>query len=309
MNCLVLGGAGFIGSHLVDALAGRGHRVRVFDLPNISAENLHRSLPSIEVLGGDFENRRAVAEALEGMETVVHLVSTTLPGPSNENPGYDVETNVIGSIHLLEEAVRQGVRKVVFASSGGTVYGIPETLPIPESHGTNPICSYGITKLAVEKYLTLFHHLHGLRHTVLRLGNPYGERQRTSGVQGAVAVFLGRTLQNEEITIWGDGTVARDYFHVSDLTRALLLAVEKDLPSPVYNVGSGTATSLLEILETIGAVTGRRPEVRFTPARKLDTPLNCLDIRKIRTEAGWVPTVSLREGIARTWEWMQSKGR
>jgi UDP-glucose 4-epimerase len=309
MNCLVLGGAGFIGSHLVDALVGRGHRVRVFDLPNISMENLDRSLPSVEILGGDFENRRMVAEALEGMEAVVHLVSTTLPGPSNENPGYDVETNVIGSIHLLEEAVRRGARKVVFASSGGTVYGVPEILPIPESHGTNPICSYGITKLAVEKYLTLFHHLHGLRRTVLRLANPYGERQRTNSVQGAVAVFLGRVLRNEEITIWGDGTVARDYFHVSDLARALLLAVENDLPSPVYNVGSGTATSLLEILGTIGAVTGRRPEVRFTPARKLDVPVNCLDIRKIRSEGGWAPMVSLEEGIARTWEWMKSKGR
>lgn len=307
MNCLVLGGAGFIGSHLVDALAGKGHRVRVFDLPNISTENLDGCRGGIEIHGGDFENRRAVSEALEGMDVAVHLVSTTLPGPSNENPAYDVETNVIGSIRFLEEAIRQGVGKIVFVSSGGTVYGIPEVLPIPETHPTHPICSYGITKLAVEKYLALFHHLYGLDYTILRLGNPYGERQRSASVQGAVAVFLGRLLRNEAISVWGDGNVARDYFHVSDLTRALLLAVEGNPPSRVYNVGSGRATSLLDILETVEAVTGLKPTVRFTEARKLDVPVNCLDITRIEQETGWKPAVSLTEGVDRTWAWMRSK--
>jgi len=308
MNCLVLGGAGFIGSHLVDALVGKGHRVRVFDLPNISTENLDGCRGVIEICGGDFENRRAVSEALTGIDVAVHLVSTTLPGPSNENPAYDVETNVIGSIRFLEEAIRQGVGKVIFVSSGGTVYGIPEVLPIPETHPTLPICSYGISKLAVEKYLALFHHLHGLDYTILRLGNPYGERQRSESVQGAVAVFLGRLLRKESITLWGDGTVARDYFHIEDLTRALLLAVESDLPSRVYNVGSGKATSL-HILETMGTVTGLRPAVRFTAARKLDVPVNCLDIGKIGRETGWLPAVSLEKGIARTWAWMKGKVR
>ena len=308
MNCLVLGGAGFIGSHLVDALVGKGHRVRVFDLPNISTENLDGCRGDIEICGGDFENRKAVSEALEGVDVTVHLVSTTLPGPSNENPAYDVETNVIGSIRFLEEAIRQGVGKVVFVSSGGTVYGIPEVLPIPETHPTLPICSYGISKLAVEKYLALFHHLHGLDYTILRLGNPYGERQRSESVQGAVAVFLGRLLRNESITLWGDGTVARDYFHVSDLIGALLLAVERDTPSRIYNVGSGRAASLLEILEKIKAVTGLTPEVKRTASRKLDVPVNCLDIGKIARDTGWKPSVSLEEGIARTWAWMKSKG-
>lgn len=309
MNCLILGGAGFIGSHLVDALVTRGHGVRVFDLPNISMENLERSREAIEVMGGNFENREDLKKALQGMDLVVHLVSTTLPGPSNENPGYDVKTNIIGSINLLEEAVREGVKKIIFASSGGTVYGVPKTLPIPEFHETDPRCSYGITKLTIEKYLILFHHLHGLGYTILRLGNPYGERQRSNNVQGAIAVFLGRTHTGKTIEIWGDGLVARDYFHVSDLTRAFLLAIESDGSSGIYNVGSGTAVSLLDILDAVRKVTGINPDVRFTPGRKLDVPVNCLDVRKIRTELNWAPAVSLEEGIRRTWEWVSRGSR
>jgi len=176
MRCLVLGGAGFMGSHIVDALVARNHRVRIFDLPNISTHNLHQSMDSVEILGGDFNNVNDISQALEDIDVVVHLVSTTLPGPSNENPVYDVESNVIGTLNLLKQAVEKRVKKIIFSSSGGTVYGIPRFVPIPETHETNPVCSYGITKLTIEKHLALFHHLHNLDYTVLRLANPYGER-------------------------------------------------------------------------------------------------------------------------------------
>lgn len=306
MRCLILGGAGFIGSHIVDALVARKHTVRIFDLPNISTHNLLRSRDSVEILGGDFNNVNDVSPALTEIEVVVHLVGTTLPGPSNENPVYDVESNVIGTLNILKLAVEKGVRKILFASSGGTVYGIPRTLPIPETHGTNPVCSYGITKLAIEKYLALFHHLYGLDYTVLRLANPYGERQRIDGVQGAVSVFLGKTLLRQPIQIWGDGTTARDYFHISDLVSAFMKVIESEAPSKIYNIAGGRARSLNDIVATIREVTGLLPEVRYLPARKLDVPVNCLDVGLARRELDWRPEMPWEEGIAHTWEWLNA---
>jgi UDP-glucose 4-epimerase len=305
MHCLILGGAGFMGSHIVDALVARDHRVRIFDLPNISTLNLKQSIDSVEILGGDFNNVNDISLALEDVDVVVHLVGTTLPGPSNENPAYDVESNVIGTLNLLKQAVEKGVKKIIFSSSGGTVYGIPRSVPIQETHETNPICSYGITKLAIEKYLALFHHLHNLDYTVLRLANPYGERQRIDNVQGAVTVFLGKTLLRQPITIWGDGSVARDYFYISDLVDAFMTVIESDPPSKIYNIAGGRARSLNDILSVIREVTGLQPVVRYTPGRRLDVPVNCLDIQLAEKELGWQPEISWEEGIARTWEWVK----
>lgn len=308
MNCLVLGGAGFIGSHIVEALVSRGHNVRVFDLSNISTRNIEQCLDRVEVIGGDFNNINDVSPALENIDVVVHLVCTTLPGPSNENPVYDVESNIIGTLNLLEKAVQKGVKKIIFPSSGGTVYGIPQTLPIPEDHRTDPFCSHGITKLAIEKYLGLFRHLYDLDYVVLRIGNPYGERQRIDNVQGVVGVFLGRTLLGETITVWGDGSVARDYCYIDDLVSAFVSVVESDTKSRIYNIAGGQAYSLRDILSIIREVTGDEPSVRFTPARRLDVPVSCLDIGRAKSELGWMPSTPLREGIAKTWEWVKSSG-
>lgn len=306
MNCLVLGGAGFIGSHVVDALLERGHKVRVFDRPNIDITNLSASMPHIEFLSGDFSNESNLAEALGGIDTVIHLISTTTPKTSNENSIYDVETNIAGSIKLLTFANDMGVRKIVFASSGGTVYGEPSILPIPETHSTNPICSYGITKLAVEKYLHLFHHLYGLDYVVLRIANPFGERQNPHGGLGAVTTFLWKVLKGEPITIWGDGTVARDYFYVGDLVAAFVQVIENTAQSRVYNIGSGKAHTLNSVIATIQTITGIAATVNHTPARTLDVPINYLDISLAEKELSWVPMVTLERGIDRTLGWLEN---
>jgi UDP-glucose 4-epimerase len=306
MHFLVLGGAGFMGSHIVDALVARRHKVRVFDLPNVGTQNLKQCLDSIEVIGGDFKNENDVSLALEGIEFIVHLVGTTLPEPSNENPAYDVDTNVISTLKLLDHAINKGVKRVIFVSSGGTVYGIPKSLPIPETHPTNPLCSYGITKLTIEKYLALYHRLYDLDYTILRLGNPFGERQRIANVQGAVAVFLGKIIQNQPITIWGDGSVARDFFYVGDFVSAFMRIIDSDPVSKIYNVASGQACSINEILSIIRKISGKEFSVNYTPGRKFDVPVNCLDISKAINELGWRPQFSLEEGIQKTWEWLKN---
>ena len=306
---LVLGGAGFIGSHLVDALVQRGHQVRVFDRPNVDICNLTQSLPFIELIAGDMSNEADLNNALKGINILVHLVSTTLPKTSNDNPVYDAETNIIGSLKLLALARNQGIRKVIFASSGGTVYGEPIIQPIPETHPTNPICSYGISKLAVEKYLHLFHYLYGMDYVVLRIANPYGERQNPLSGQGAVSTFLWKALVDEPISIWGDGTVARDYFHVSDLIAALICASEGRHPSHIYNIGSGQAYTLNRVLEIIRQITGKSLNVIFYPTRKLDVPINYLDISRAKAELLWKPTLTLEEGIAKTWEQMNTNSQ
>jgi len=200
--CLVLGGAGFIGSHLTQALLQAGHRVKVFDRPHLDRLPEMSARQGVEMFTGDFLNPQALEPALRGVEAVFHLVSTTLPKTSNDNPMYDVETNVLGSLRLVELCRRHGVRKIIFASSGGTVYGVPRAIPIDENHATQPNCSYGIHKLAIEKYLHLASALHGLDYCVLRPANLYGPRQRLDIAQGAAGVFLDRALRGQPIQVW-----------------------------------------------------------------------------------------------------------
>jgi UDP-glucose 4-epimerase len=275
--------------------------VRVYD----RGPNRFTGVPEgAEFVEGELGNHGLIREAVEGVEVVYHFVSTTLPKTSNDDPIYDVRSNLVDTLQLLEACVEAGVRKVVFSSSGGTVYGPPEAVPVTEDHPTNPISSYGIVKLAIEKYLGLFHHLHGLDYAALRISNPYGPLQDPAGQQGAISVFLDRIRTGRPITLWGDGGVVRDYLYVSDLTDALELAAETDTRRKVFNIGHGKGASLNELIELMSGVVGARPEVEYLPARSLDVPVSVLDISRAEAELGWSPRTGMEEGISRTWEWL-----
>ncbi|MFJ7315183.1 NAD-dependent epimerase/dehydratase family protein [Pseudomonas sp. NPDC098747] len=303
---LVLGGRGFVGTPLIDALLDQGHVVRCFDRPNVVALGAsHVENPNFELCEGDFTSEADISEALQGCDFCFHLVSTTLPKSSNADPIFDVESNLVGTIRLLTLAVEAGIKKVIFVSSGGTVYGDPVELPIPETHPTEPVCSYGIAKLAIEKYLALFHRLHGLDYTVLRLANPFGEGQRTHASQGAVAVFLGKVLRNEPIEIWGDGSVVRDYIHVADVVQALLTSLEPSGKEHVFNIGSGRGHSLNDVLDAIEKITGRKAIRDYQHARGFDVPFSVLSIERARDVLGWAPAVSFEEGLKRFVEWLE----
>lgn len=302
---LILGGAGFLGSHLTEALLAGGGEVRVFDRANVDLRNLEGLRGEWEFQGGDFQNESDQVKALEGARTVFHLVSTTIPATSSRNPVYDVETNLTATLRFLELAREAGVGQIVFLSSGGTVYGKPERLPLAESHPTEPLVSYGVVKLAIEKYLFLYQRLHGLACRVIRLSNPYGPRQETAGAQGAASVFLQRVHAGEPVEIWGDGTVVRDYLYVSDAVEGILAAHRHEGPTGLYNIASGRGTSLNELVEAIRRVTGRAVEVHYRGGRPFDVPANVLDVSRAERELGWRPVVPLEEGLRRTWEWLE----
>jgi UDP-glucose 4-epimerase len=303
----VLGGKGFIGSHVVEALLLHGYKVRVLGKQGSPLID-PKFIGEVDWCDGDFTNQYDVEKAVEGCDFCFHLVSTTLPKSSNDDPVYDLDSNVISTIRFLEAASKSGLKKVIFISSGGTVYGIPKYIPIDEEHPTNPICSYGISKLAVEKYLALYRTLRGLDYTILRLSNPFGERQRISAGQGAIAVFLGKALRGETIEIWGDGTVTRDYIYISDVIDAMLSAIDYKGDYRLFNIGSGRPATLLDVLSNIEGVLGLKVKKNFIKGRSFDVPVNVLKIDVACRELGWSPKISMQEGILKMVGWLEKSG-
>ena len=299
MRLLLLGGAGFLGSHLCDGLLRAGHEVRIFDRVNGDKSNIAHIYNFVEMVEGDFADTSCHAGLVDGIDVVYHLISTTVPKTSNGDPAFDVESNVVATVRFLAAARAAKVKKIVFFSSGGTVYGVPRCAPIMEGHPTDPICSYGIGKLAIEKYLQLFYHLHGLDYTVLRVSNPYGARQRPTGVQGVVAAFADRIRRNLPLEIWGDGSAVRDYIHVSDVVRAALAILRYNGTDRIFNIGSGRGISLIEVAAAMGAAAQVTPEIVFCKAGRQGVPANVLDITRARRRLGWQPMVSFDDGIRR----------
>jgi UDP-glucose 4-epimerase len=251
---VVVGGLGFIGSNVVRQLLEGGRRVRVLDLRRHGALPLP---PEVEFVEGDFTNQAVARQALHGASGLIHLASVTTPQSGTSDPVHDVTENLLGTLRLVAVCQEVGLRRLVFASSGGTVYGRPRESPIAEGHPERPVNSYGVVKLAIEKYLAMFAHLGQLDPVVLRPANPYGPGQYPWGSQGIVAVALGAIRDGEPFRLWGDGSVVRDYLYIEDLARAFVLAL--DAPpggDDVFNIGSGEGRSVREILDACRRVTG-----------------------------------------------------
>jgi UDP-glucose 4-epimerase len=258
----------------------------------------------VEWLTGDMLSTHDINNAINGMDVVLHLVSFTLPQSSNDDLIYDVQTNLVASIQLLNAMAAKNVNRIIFISSGGTVYGIPKYLPIDENHPTDPLVSYGITKLTVEKYLLLFQRLHGIKANILRVANAFGERQRVETAQGAVTVFLHRALRGQPIEIWGDGSVIRDYIYVSDIADAFARAVAYSGRHSVFNISSEKGTSLNDLISMLKNILGKPVECRYLEGRPFDVPANILSNKLAMNELGWSPRVSLTDGISLTARWM-----
>jgi UDP-glucose 4-epimerase len=306
MKIAIFGGGGFIGSAICDRLLADGHHLKVFERPRIAPYKVFSIGEKVEWVTGDFSSAHDIESFLDGVDVVLHLISSTLPRGSDEDVIYDVQTNIVSSLNLLNAMVVKKVRKIIFISSGGTVYGNPIYVPLDENHPTNPTVSYGITKLTIEKYLLLFQGLYGIKSIILRVANPYGERQRSETAQGAVGVFLGRALRREPIEIWGDGGVIRDYIYVGDVADAFAKAVNYDGKMSVFNIGSGTGKSLNEVLAAAKEIIDCNIDVKYLPPRSFDVPVSILNNSLALKELGWSPKVDFYDGVKKTAAWMSS---
>jgi UDP-glucose 4-epimerase len=304
MRILVLGGSGFLGSHIVDKFLAEHHDVVVYDL---YPERFRRSPAGIKFHTGDFGNVGALDELIStGFDAIIHCVSTTTPKSSNESPEFDIQSNVIGTLYLLDICVKHSVGKLVFLSSGGTIYGdIGNKDMVDETQAVRPMCSYGVSKLTIEHYLDVYRHLRGLNYVALRLSNPYGERQSPLRALGALTVFLYQTLKRQKIEIWGDGAVTRDFIYVGDVADAVYLATVTPI-SGVYNVGTGTGFSLHEILDHIQTAIGVEPSVTWLPPRSFDVPRIVLDATKLKSATHWSCATSFQDGVGITADWLRN---
>ena len=305
MNILVTGGAGFIGSHVVDALVGDGNRVVVVD--NLSSgrhENINR--------GAVFHKADITEERIDGIfaderpEMVVHLAAQINVRASVDDPVKDAGINVMGSLNLLQCSVRHDVRRFVFASSGGAVYGEQGVFPAPETHPTRPMSPYGITKRTVEHYLSFYNDVHGLSYAALRYSNVYGPRQDPYGEAGVVAIFTVKMLAGQTPVINGDGLQTRDYVYVGDVVRANLLALKSGF-NGCLNVGTGLETSVAELYGVIARETGYEGGKMHGPKKAGEQMRSVVDNRLIRAELGWAPETPLDEGLRRTVEHFRKK--
>ena len=303
-RCLVLGGAGFLGLNLCNRLAQSGAEVTCFSRSHTQAEALDRRVARVT---GQFSDRLAIANAVERQDIVFHLIAGSIPESSNRDPSAELAAAPIATLHLLEICRSARIKKVVFASSGGAIYGIPRATPIPEQAPTNPISAYGISKLMIEKSFYLYQHLHGIDYQILRIANPYGRFQLGNKHQGLIGSYIHRALADLPLEVWGTGEVVRDFLHIDDVSDAFLAAILYDGPHKVMNVGSGAGLSVNEIIVELERAFGcdRLPCVH-KPSRAADVPANVLDTTLIRSELGWQPRIALREGLISTIAWMRA---
>jgi UDP-glucose 4-epimerase len=294
LRAIVTGGAGFIGSHVVDALLARGDDVLVLDdLSSGRRENVPGA--RLEVV----DVREPLEEQFDGAEVCFHLAAQVDVRVAVERPEHDAQVNVLGTVNVLEAARRHGTQ-VVFASTGGAIYGECQG-PAPEDAPRRPLSPYGVSKLAGEEYLTAYNRLYGTGHVSLRYANVYGPRQDPKGEAGVVSIFLGRLAAGERPQIFGDGRQTRDYVYARDVARATLAAVGN---AGVFNVGTGIETSVLELYELCRRVAGSELEAEHAEARLGELQRSVLDVTRAREELGWRPEVGLEDGLRRTWESM-----
>ena len=298
MNIVVFGASGYIGSHLVEKLLCAGHDV--FALVHrgkglLTSNSINHKNITIKKI--DICNPQSVKDACKLADQIINLSSNSVPQSSNKDPKSDLQVNLIGALNILDAAKDSKGKNVIMISSGGTVYGKPQALPINENHPTQPICSYGITKLAIEKYLYLYKKIHNINGLALRISNPYGGAQRINHQQGVIPNFLQKSIKNEVIEIWGDGNIVRDFIYISDVIDAIISALNYTGDDHVINIGSGHGYSLLEIIKLIEIISEKKVAYTTSSQRISDVDINILDIKKAKLLLNWEPKITIKEGL------------
>lgn len=301
----ILGGLGFLGGHISKALIDAGHDIRIFDRPKALPAHLQALEGRAEIIGGDANNPDEILRAIKDSHTVVHLIHSTVPASSMRDPAADVLQNVVSSVRWLERLDETQVKKLIYMSSGGTVYGIPQFTPITEAHPTNPISSYGITKLSIEKYVALFASMNNVDYRILRPSNVYGIGQKLTVAQGVIGVMIAHALRGEPFELWGDGKAIRDYLYVDDLARAMKLLLDYHGKERIFNVGTGEGHTVLDIMEMVQRATKTDLTIQHKPATGFAVPINILDASRLESAIGWQAQITFEEGVARTVAWLK----
>jgi UDP-glucose 4-epimerase len=302
LKILVIGGNGFIGSHIIDQLISKGNDVRILD---IAFERFRDQLPNVNYFIGGYNDPIILAESLKGIDIVYHLASTTVPETSNMESILDIQGNLTTTVKLLDQMVKSNIKKIVFLSSGGTVYGNVKRTPIKESTPTNPICSYGIVKLAIEKYLYMYHKLYDIIPVIIRPSNPFGPRQGHMDVQGVIHTILTKIVKDEPIEIWGDGSIIRDYIYIKDLADLCELASAYN-KFGIFNAGSGIGYTIDEIISLIRITTNKDFDVFNKHHRSFDVKKIILDISSAKKQLNWQPNTNITDGLYAHWEWVKN---
>jgi UDP-glucose 4-epimerase len=303
MNCMVTGGAGFIGSHIVDALIAHGCAATVFD--NLTSGRRQNLGVGVTIAVGDVRDPKAVASALpQGADTVFHLAAQIDVRKAAEDIITDMHVNVGGTINILQGCVAAGVSRFVMSSTGGALYGEPPVLPATEETTIRPLSPYGVSKYCAEQYVGYFHRTYGLQTVILRYANVYGPRQDPNGEAGVVGIFARRILLGQPCIVYGDGRQTRDFVFVDDVAQANMLATQG--PVGTYNIGTGIETSLNELLTAFEHVVGHPVVRNYAPVRAGEVQRIALNAEKARHELGWQPAVSLEDGLAQTLAWVET---
>ncbi|MEK3789515.1 NAD-dependent epimerase/dehydratase family protein [Paenibacillus massiliensis] len=298
MNTIVFGGAGFIGAELIKRLCSRGTKVTLYDR-NINKKKLPEG--KYNVIEGDFFSETNFKSYLEGKDTIIQLISSVTPSSSMENVLEPYSKDVIKTLELIEAAKEVGIKKIIFLSSGGTVYGEVNADLLNEMMPCSPLNHYGNMKLTIEKILLMYNKLFNMNNIILRVANPYGAGQSPDKKIGAISIFMHRILNNEPISIYGEGQIVRDYIEISDVCEAIITSLKYEPPrndsDPIFNVGTGRGLSLLEIIRLIEMVTGTDAIVKFYSERSYDVKRNVLDPRKAQEKLGFYSKVAAEKGI------------
>jgi UDP-glucose 4-epimerase len=296
MRIILLGGAGFIGSNLALALKKLGYDVNIFDQSNEVKQKMFLE-KGIRFYEGNYITGENIEKVIQKNDIVLHLVSTSVPKMSNTDLMTDARNNILPSINLIKICAEKGVKKIIFSSSGGTIYGVPEYLPINEKHKTDPTSAYGVHKLSIEKYMQLANELYGLPVNIMRISNPYGPGQVPFRGQGVIPTFIASMILNKKIQIWGDGNSVRDYIYIDDLVNAIIALIQSNVDMDIFNIGSGVGVNVKSILDTIEKRLGIKANIEYIDDFISDVKSNILDCSKIYHTLNWRTNITLDEGI------------
>lgn len=302
LNILLLGAGGFIGKNLLIKLAkDKNHMISAVDKRKDYFNDLPiKMLENVNIILSPLDENTDFDKLLNSQDVVIHLVSSNIPSTSNQNITEDIARNLSFSSNLLHSCVENHIKRVVFISSGGTVYGKESSCPLNENMPTNPITSYGLQKLSIEKLLYLYNYIYGMDYKIVRLANPYGPYQRPNGVLGVVTTFVSKALNEETIEVYGDGSVIRDFIYIDDVVNAIIKIMYSNTHEKIYNVGSGVGISINKVINTIENALGKKIDVRYMTGRSVDVPINYLDVSQFEKDFGLISSISLYDGVIKT---------